>query len=73
MFDHNFANWCLLGEVELINALFKQLLVDGVETDYDLGANRLDSRLFIGWAVIHSLSDMLKTLHKELGLVAEHY
>ena len=70
MLDHNFANGCLLGEVELIDALLKQLIVNVEEADDDLSANRLDGRLFIRWAVIHSLRDMLQTLHKELGLVA---
>ena len=47
-------------------------MVDVVQTDDDLSANRLDGRLFIRWTVVHRLSDMLQTLHKELGLVAEH-
>ena len=70
MLNHNFANGCLLGEVELIHALFKQLIVNAVEADDDLSANRLDGRLFFRRTVIHSLCDMLQTLHKELGLVA---
>ena len=70
MLDHNFANGCLLGEVELIDSLLKQLIVNAVQTDDDLSANRLDGRLFIRRAVVHSLRDMLQTLHKELGLVA---
>ena len=70
MLYHNFANGCLLGEVELIDALLKQLLVNIVETDYDLSANRLDGGLFIRWTVIHSLCYMLQALHKELGLIA---
>ena len=70
MLDHNFANGCLLGEVELIDALFKQLIVNAVEADDDLSANRLDGGLFFRWTVIHSLCDMLQTLDEELGLVA---
>ena len=70
MLYHNFANGCLLGEVELIDALFKQFIVNAVEADDDLSADRLYGRLFIRWAVVHSLRDMLQTLHKELGLVA---
>ena len=73
MLDHNFAYGCLLGEVELIDALVKQFVVDSVETDDDLSADRLDGGLFIRWTVIHSLGDMLQTLHEELGLVAENY
>ena len=70
MLDHNFANGCLLGEVELIDALLKQFIVNVEEADDDLSANRLDGRLFIRRTVVHSLRDMLQTLHKELGLVA---
>ena len=48
-------------------------MVDVVEADYDLSANRLDGWLFIRWTIVHSLRDMLQALHKELRLIAKHY
>ena len=58
MLDHDFADRSLFDEIELIDSRFKQLRVDVVQIDNDLGADGFNCWLLVWLQHIHSLSNM---------------
>ena len=71
MLNHEFANRGLLGEIKLVDTRVEQIVVNVVQADDDLCADRLDSLLFVNLWLIQSLSDVAEALYIEVGLVAE--
>ena len=71
MLDNHLLDRRLLREVQAVDILLKQFVVHIVQRDQYGSANGLDGRVFVLLAGVHRDGDVLKTLHIELGLVAE--
>ena len=72
VFDHEFANRGLLGEIKLVDSRVEKIIVYVVQADDYLGADRFDSWFFINLWLIQSLSDVAEALHIEVWLVAKN-